>query len=89
MWAVAHRVRVPNMPISASALMIAITAIHEKAQALKVEIDSTDDPDRYLEEEWHACLNALSELRAPYVAIQNGSDNLPTYDELTAPSVGT
>lgn len=69
--------------------MTAILAIYQQAQAIKIEIDSTDDPDRYLEEEWHACLNALSELRAPYVAIQCGSDNLPTYDELTASGLGT
>lgn len=72
------------MSISAQTLMTAILATHEKAQAIKTEIDSTDDPDRYLEEEWHACLNALSELRALYEAIHIQSNNLPPYDELVS-----
>lgn len=77
------------MTISAHTLMTAITAIHEKAQVIKSEIDSADDPERYLEEEWHECLKALSELRTLYVAIQSSSDNLPTYDELTTPGIDT
>lgn len=41
--------------------MTATLAIHQKAQALKREIDSTDDPYRYLEEEWHTVSGRASQ----------------------------
>ncbi len=71
------------MSISAHTLIKAIRAISEKADALKKEIESSEDPElSYLEEEWHAYLNALSELEKNYDPIQQESDNLPPYEEL-------
>lgn len=73
------------MTMTATTLMMAIMATDSRLSQLKERLEVAADPElSWLEEDVQAYWKALSEMKALYVAMQAGTDNLPSYEEVIA-----
>jgi hypothetical protein len=67
--------------LSAQTLMVAIKAVHDRAN--RVEAEAREAEDDYLaQQELLDISKAETELRKAYEAVQRESDNLPLYSRL-------
>lgn len=71
--------------ISAHTLMVAIKAVHARANRLEAEAREAED-DYLVQQELLDISKAETELRKVYEAMQRDSDNLPLYSRLIAAS---
>ena len=73
------------MSISTHTLMIAVKATALQTQSLANQVRTAEDPElSYLEEDLSSYSKALAELKTMYTTLQANSQNLPSFDELTA-----